>query len=194
LNLQGQTIWYASPVVADLGGDGKNELIAAYYSIRVFASDGSLLSRADGGGSRVYAPHVVVDLEGDGISEIVYGSGHEVYAYEWRNGGLRLKAGWPADTTTAGESPEVRGLAAADLDGDGLSNDYERMWGLNPTNGGSRSPVISSPDKTGTFTYTRRTQALTGLQYTVWVSTDLQDWFQISSIKIFILLNPVNPV
>ena len=120
MNLQGQTSWYASPVVADLDGDGKNELIVAYYSVYVFASDGSLLSRADGGSGRVYAPHVVVDLEGDGIPEIVYGSGHEVYAYEWRNGRLSLKAGWPVDTTTAGESPEVRGLAAADLDGDGL--------------------------------------------------------------------------
>ena len=120
MNLQGQTSWYASPVVADLDGDGKNELIAAYYSVYVFASDGSLLSRADGGSGRVYAPHVVVDLEGDGIPEIVYGSGHEVYAYEWRNGRLSLKSGWPVDTTTAGESPEVRGLAAADLDGDGL--------------------------------------------------------------------------
>jgi hypothetical protein len=120
MNLQGQTSWYASPVVADLDGDGKNELIAAYYSVYVFASDGSLLSRADGGSGRIYAPHVVVDLEGDGIPEIVYGSGHEVYAYEWRNGRLSLKAGWPVDTTTAGESPEVRGLAAADLDGDGL--------------------------------------------------------------------------
>jgi hypothetical protein len=120
MNLQGQTSWYASPVVADLDGDGKNELIAAYYSIYVFASDGSLLSRADGGSGRVYAPHVVVDLEGDGIPEIVCGSGHEVYVYEWRNGQLSLKAGWPVDTTLAGESPEVRGLAAADLDGDGL--------------------------------------------------------------------------
>ena len=38
----------------------------------------------------------------------------------WRNGRLSLKAGWPVDTTMAGESPEVRGLAAADLAGDGL--------------------------------------------------------------------------
>jgi len=80
LNRQGQTSWYASPVVADLGGDGKNELIAAYYSIRVFASDGSLLSRADGGSGRVYAPHAVGDLEGDGIPEIVCGSGNSAPA------------------------------------------------------------------------------------------------------------------
>jgi len=119
MNLQGQTSWYASPVVADLNGDGQHQLIAAYYSLYVFDKNGTLLDRADGGSGRIYAPHVVVDLEGDGIPEIVYGNGSEVYAYEWKNGGLSLKAGWPVDTTTTGESPEVRGLAAADLDGDG---------------------------------------------------------------------------
>ena len=67
----------------------------------------------------MYAPHVVADLEGDGTAEIVYGNAHEVYAYEWADGALRLKDGWPVDTTVAGESPEVRGLAAGDLDGDG---------------------------------------------------------------------------
>ena len=120
MNLDGQTSWYASPVIADLDGDGNNEMIAAYYSVYVFGSDGTLLDWVDGGDGRVYAPHVVADLEGDGIAEIVYGNRHEVYAYEWQNGGLQLKTGWPADTTTAGESPEVRGMAAADLDGDGL--------------------------------------------------------------------------
>jgi hypothetical protein len=120
MNLPGQTSWYASPLVADLDGDGKNELIAAYYAVYVFGSDGTLLSRADGGSGRVYAPHVVADLEGDGVAEVVFGRGHEVYAYEWKNRQLALKPGWPADTTTAGESPEVRGLAAADLDGDGF--------------------------------------------------------------------------
>jgi hypothetical protein len=120
MNLAGQTSWYAAPVVADLDGDGKNELIAAYYSVYVFGSQGQLLARVDHNGGRVYAPHIVVDLEGDGIAEVVFGARHEVYAYEWRSGGLLLKPGWPADTTSAGESPEVRGLAAGDLDGDGL--------------------------------------------------------------------------
>lgn len=119
-NLDGQTSWYASPVVADLDGDGENELIAAYYSVYVYNGQGQLLDRVDHNGGRVYAPHVVVDLEGDGVPEVVFGARHEVYAYEWRSGALVLKTGWPADTTTAGESPEVRGLAAADLDGDGL--------------------------------------------------------------------------
>jgi hypothetical protein len=63
---------------------------------------------------------VVVDLEGDGVPEVIFGARHEVYAYEWRNGRLVLKPGWPVDTTSAGQSPEVRGLAAADLNDDGL--------------------------------------------------------------------------
>ena len=118
-NLPGQTSWFASPVVTDLDGDGHNELIAGYYSLFVYDRNGVQLALANGNGSRIYAPFVVTDLEGDGIREIVCGQGKNVYAYEWAGGTLRIKAGWPRDTTTAGEAPEVRGLAAADLDGDG---------------------------------------------------------------------------
>ena len=118
-NLSGQTSWFASPVVADLDSDGRNELIAACYDLYVFDAQGNQLDRVDGNGGRIYAPHVVTDLEGDGITEVVCGQRHEVYAYEWRNGGLQVKSGWPADTTCNGRSPEIRGMAAADLDGDG---------------------------------------------------------------------------
>jgi len=118
-NIPGQTGWFASPVVVDLNHDGHKKLIAGYYSLFVYDSAGVLLSQADGNGGRIYAPFVVTDLEGDGIYDIICGQGKQVYAYEWRNNALHLKAGWPFDTTTAGESPEVRGLAAADLDGDG---------------------------------------------------------------------------
>ena len=61
-NLSGQTSWYAGPVVADLDGDGSNELIAAYYDVYVFDSGLNLLDTAEWGDSRVYAPHVVADL------------------------------------------------------------------------------------------------------------------------------------
>ncbi|OQX72707.1 MAG: hypothetical protein B6D59_07780 [Campylobacteraceae bacterium 4484_4] len=118
-HLNGETSWFASPIITDLDHDGHNELIAAYYSLFVYDHNANLLDKAEGGSGRIYAPHIVVDLEGDGITEIIYGNRHEVYAYEWRDKKLHLKNGWPADTTTAGQSPEVRGLAAADLDGDG---------------------------------------------------------------------------
>jgi len=114
----GETGWFASPIVSDLGEKGAKKIIAAYYTLFVYDANGNLLDQAKGNGSRIYAPHVVTDLEGDGIYDIVVGQGKQVFAYEWVNGGLHLKeTDWPVDTTTAGESPEVRGLAAADLDG-----------------------------------------------------------------------------
>ncbi|MDY0004712.1 MAG: VCBS repeat-containing protein [Polyangia bacterium] len=118
-NLRGETSWYASPIVTDLDGDGSNELVAAYYSVFVFDSEGNEVGKMEGGEGRVYAPHIVVDLEGDSYTEIVYGNGHEVYAYEWRDGEAVLKPGWPVSTTTGGNPPEVRGLAGGDLNGDG---------------------------------------------------------------------------
>ncbi|MEJ2037429.1 MAG: VCBS repeat-containing protein [Desulfosarcinaceae bacterium] len=145
-NLGGQTGWFASPVVADLDGDGSNELIAAYYDLYVFDARGQLLDQVHGNGSRIYAPHVVTDLEGDGIYDIVCGQGRAVYAYEWRSGALRLKAGWPADTTTAGEPPEVRGLAAADLDGNGLIEVVATTTQTQPTEDGGAQVFVFSPD------------------------------------------------
>lgn len=69
---------------------------------------------------------------------------------------------------------------AADSDGDGLSNDHERIWGLNPTNAVDSDPytTIAALKTTGNFTYTRRTPSLSGLTYTVWTSTDMATWTQ----------------
>ena len=68
---------------------------------------------------------------------------------------------------------------AGDFDGDGLSNDYERIWGLNPTNAVSKNPfTFGASLKSGIFSYTRRDPALTGLSYTVWTSTNLLNWAQ----------------
>jgi len=115
----GETGWFSSPSLVDLDGDGKLEIVAPFYSTFVFDARGRLLGKGRSSKGRVYAPSVVTDLEGDGIPDIVVG-GNEgtVAAYEFR-GRLRRKKGWPASTTSGGQAPEVRGLAAGDLDGNG---------------------------------------------------------------------------
>ena len=118
-NVSGQTSWFASPIVFDLDFDGNNELVAAYYSIYVLDSGGEQIAELSDGEGRVYAPHVVVDLEGDDNIEIVAGKGSGVYVWEWNNGQPALKDGWPASVDGAGTGPEVRGMAAGDLNGDG---------------------------------------------------------------------------
>jgi hypothetical protein len=67
----------------------------------------------------------------------------------------------------------------ADFDGDGISNEQERIWGLNPTNAASKKIfTFTATLKNGLFSYTRRDPALTGLSYTVWTSTNLVNWTQ----------------
>jgi hypothetical protein len=66
----------------------------------------------------------------------------------------------------------------SDPDGDGMTNQQEYAFGLNPTTGSSVNPITAQPNKAnGTFSYTRRaTPASTGLGYTVLTSTDLVTW------------------
>lgn len=147
-NLRGQTSWFASPIVTDLDGDGQNELVAAYYSVFVFDSSGEEIAELDGGEGRVYAPHIVVDLEGDGTVEIVYGSAHQVFAYEWTATGPRLKDGWPVSTTSGGQSPEVRGLAGGDLNGDGSIEIVATTTQTTPTEDGGAQVFVWNADGT----------------------------------------------
>ena len=147
-NLPGQTSWFAAPIVADVDGDGANELVVATYDVFVYSSSGALLDVAEVGSGRVYAPHVVADLEGDGTTEVVVGRGHEVIALEWTGAHLQVKSGWPADTTTAGNQPEIRGMAAADLDGDGSIEIVVTTTQTAPTADGGAQVFVFSPDGT----------------------------------------------
>ena len=119
----GETGWFSSPGLVDLNGDGKKEIVAPFYSLFVFDAAGNkLATMQDKTQDRIYAPAVVADLDGDGTIEIVAGGDYGIVtAYEWKNGTLNSKAGWPAYATTKGgdAEPEVRGMAAGDLDGDG---------------------------------------------------------------------------
>jgi autotransporter-associated beta strand protein len=71
------------------------------------------------------------------------------------------------------------GTEGGDLDNDGMTNFEEYSFGLIPNSGSSVNAFAVPFNKaTGTFSYTRRTQSLTGLNYTVWYSTDLTGWTQ----------------
>ena len=77
--------------------------------------------------------------------------------------------------TWSGSYPGLGGPTGDD-DSDGLSNEYERLFGLNPLDAGSSNPYAAAFDPTaGTFGYTRRTRSLTGMTYKVWYSTDLEE-------------------
>ena len=116
----GETGWFSSPGLVDLNGDGRLEIVAPFYSTFVFDAKGRSLGKGTATKGRVYAPGVVADLDGDKVPEIVVG-GNEgtVAAYDLVAGQLRLVPGWPASTCSGGQCPEARGMAAADLDGDG---------------------------------------------------------------------------
>ncbi len=144
-NIRGQTGWFASPLVADLDGNGTREIIAAYRTLYIFDASGNLLDSASGNGNRIYAPHTVIDLDGDGVMEIICGQRHQLFVYEWRNG-LHLKSGWPADTTCAGESPEIRGMAVADLDGDGHMEIVATTTQTQPTDYGGAQVFVFNAD------------------------------------------------
>jgi hypothetical protein len=104
----------------DLNRDGRREIVAPLYSTFVFDARGRQLGRGTATDGRVYAPGVVADLDRDGTPEIVVGGNEgSVAAYNLVGGRLRVKPGWPASTCSAGQCPEARGMAAADLDGNG---------------------------------------------------------------------------
>ncbi len=140
------TSWFGSPIIHDLG-TGERKLIGTFYDIIVWDKNFNEIARAPAGSSyphksRIYAPAVCADLDQDGIWEIVVGSTQgSVAAYEWRNNSLVIKAGWPASACDAGQCPEVRGLAAGDVDGNGT---IEVVATTTQTNGGAQVFVFNA--------------------------------------------------
>src|SRR5262249_43448288 len=100
-------------------------LVVCTYSIDVIDPKGTVLSHVDEGGGthgRIYPPAPIGDFDGDGATDLVVGgSDGTAAAYTGKGGALVLKDGWSgASTCSGGDCPETRGLAAADLDGDGI--------------------------------------------------------------------------
>jgi hypothetical protein len=79
---------------------------------------------------------------------------------------------WKQDNDIA-----LAGADDEDPDGDGMTNSQEYAFGTDPQAASSFQTITSLPTPaTGTLTYTRRKPSLTGLDYTVWTSTDLKTW------------------
>ena len=77
----------------------------------------------------------------------------------------------PPHWTLAGPDAEK----TADPDGDGMTNQQEFAFGLDPTKGSSCDPITMALNQaTGKFSYTRL--AASGLAYHVFTSTNLQTW------------------
>jgi hypothetical protein len=121
-----ETGWYSSPAVADLDGDGRQEVIASAYSIVVLnGATGALKYRLASGHDRsepgaasvgrTWPGIVVGDVDNDGKLEMVTAhSGGYVSVYD--NNGF-FKPGWPKRPV----SNELRGLSVADLENDGTA-------------------------------------------------------------------------
>jgi autotransporter-associated beta strand protein len=114
------------------------------------------------------------DPENDGIWIMTDAKGD--WSFDEATGELTLDIG--SDYGTWGSA---YGLSAGsendDLDNDGLTNQQEYAFGLIPNSGSSVNPYIAQLNKaTGQFSYQRRDNGLTGLNYTIWYSTDLSTW------------------
>lgn len=111
-----ETGWYSSPAAVDINNDQKNEIIAAGYSL--FALDGETgaqIWKAGSGQGRTWPGIVAADIDQDGKKEILTAQGDgTVSAYDLQ-GAIKWKK------QPAGGGNELRGLLAADLEGDNSS-------------------------------------------------------------------------
>lgn len=104
--------WLASPAVADLDGDGKNEIVVPRDDVLVvWNADGSVKWKFETNVGRIWASPVIGDFRGDAALEIAIASRETIFLLDASG---KVLSGFPVTW-----EDELRSLAAADIDGDG---------------------------------------------------------------------------
>jgi len=104
--------WLGSPAVADLDGDGSNEIVAARDSaVVVWRADGTMSGARELTGSRIWAAPLVGNFAGDAKLEIVAACRGQLAMLDAT---LAPMPGFPITWRD-----EMRSVAAGDVDGDG---------------------------------------------------------------------------
>jgi hypothetical protein len=109
-----ESAWLGSPAVADLDGDGVNEILVTHNgNIVAWGPDGKQAWRFDDSQDhgRIWASPIVADFRDDERLEVVFAARDTIYMLDASG---RVVSGWPVRWRD-----EVRSLAAGDIDGDG---------------------------------------------------------------------------
>ncbi len=116
----GSSFKHASPTLADLEGDGYQEVLVGNLNGYLYCFDYAGNQRwAYGTGSAVQSTPLAVDVNQDGLKEIFFGSDNG-WVYGLNNGG-GLLAGWPQQcgVPRGGVGAVFGSPAAGDINGDG---------------------------------------------------------------------------
>jgi hypothetical protein len=172
-------IFYLGANLAQFG-DGKGAIVfngAAErdFTLKPGAFDGTFTEMVDATTPGNYI--VYRGVTGSSFTAQTYGKGPNGFNHIGPFGFQIRSAVTDYDTWAQGFPDADLDNPNADLDGDGWTNDEERLFGLNPTDGSSVNPITVPLDSAaGTFSFTRRNTALTGKFTDIETSTDLQLW------------------